>query len=204
MSRTAEPPGSLFPPFILASSSPRRRRLLDSAGLTFDVIPASVPEDPGADETPAAYVRRLAAEKAAEVARRQRAQGDSRPVLAADTTVVLDGEPLGKPADRNRAREMLVRLSGRTHLVITGVCLLDEDGGEHGQVVTTEVEFKELSAAEIEAYLDAGEWRDKAGSYGIQGRAAVMVRSVYGSYTNVVGLPLCEAVEALCEAGVAR
>jgi septum formation protein len=172
------------------------------AGLAFDVIPASVPEDPKADETPSGYVRRLAAEKAREVARRQQANGDTRPVLAADTTVVLDGETLGKPTGRDQARAMLTRLSGRTHLVITGVCLLDTDGVEHRHEVTTEVEFKELSADEIEAYLDAGEWRDKAGSYGIQGRAGGMVRAVYGSYTNVVGLPLCEAVEALSEVGV--
>lgn len=198
MSRPADP----LPPFILASSSPRRRDLLASAGLAFETDPGDVPEEPTPGEAPAAYVRRLARDKAREVARRRRSAGDSRPVLAADTVVVLDGEPLGKPADRAEARRMLERLSGRAHHVITGFCIVDATGGEQHEEVTTEVHFKQLRAGEIEAYLDTNEWVDKAGSYGVQGKAAHMVRTVLGSYTNVVGLPLCETVEALRRAGV--
>ena len=176
--------------------------MLDSAGFAFEVLPSDAPEVPVPDEEPEACVRRLAWEKALDVVNRRRAKGDRRVVLAADTMVVLDGEPMGKPADRGEAQEMLTRLSGRSHLVITGVCVIDDDHVEHRQEVTTEVRFKRLSTREIEAYLDGGEWRDKAGGYGIQGQAAYMVQSISGSYTNVVGLPLCEAVEALLHAGI--
>jgi septum formation protein len=199
----AEPgPAHATGAFILASASPRRRRLLSSVGLCFDVVPAAVGEDPEPGETPARYVRRLAADKARAVARRQRALGDPRPVLGADTTVVLEGATLGKPAGRDEARAMLQQLSARAHLVITGLCLVRSDGAEIRQEVTTAVHFKELSAAEIEAYLDAARWSDKAGGYAIQDHAAFMVREIHGSYTNVVGLPLCEAVEALSAIGV--
>jgi septum formation protein len=186
--------------FILASSSPRRQDLLVSAGLAFEVDPAEIDEEPSGNETPAEYVRRLALAKASEVAGRRNRQGDTRPVLAADTIVVIDGEVIGKPPSREVARRQLQRLSGRTHHVITGFCLLRiADPAEPAKIgeVTTEVEFKRLDPDEIEAYLETDEWRDKAGGYAVQGRAAYMVRSVFGSYTNVVGLPLCQAVEAL-------
>jgi septum formation protein len=185
------------PTFILASSSPRRQRLLASAGLRFVVDPAEISEATRADEAPVGYVRRLAREKARVVVARRRARGDRRPVLAADTIVVLDDEVLGKPAQREVAREQLQRLAGRDHEVITAFCLVAPDGGETVDVAITRVTFKALSPAQIEAYLDSGEWEDKAGGYAIQGGAAYMVRGVVGSYTNVVGLPLAEAVEAL-------
>jgi septum formation protein len=193
----ADQPAADAPGFILASASPRRNDLLASAGLCFDVQPAEINEETHAGEAPALYVRRLAREKARTVAIVRRAAGDRRPVLGADTIVVLDGEIIGKPPDRSQAREQLERLSGHQHHVITGYCVLDPRETELLDTATTEVVFKRLSSAEIEAYLDTEEWRDKAGGYAIQGRAAFMVRSIVGSYTNVVGLPLAEAVEAL-------
>jgi nucleoside triphosphate pyrophosphatase len=200
----ADPAISQAPGFILASASPRRHDLLASAGLRFVVQPAEIDEAALEGEAPPLYVRRLAREKARAVATPRRAAGDRRPVLGADTIVVLDGEIIGKPADRQRAREQLERLAGRQHQVITGFCVLDPGESEILDTATTEVVFKRLSAAEIEAYLETEEWRDKAGGYAIQGRAAFMVRSVMGSYTNVVGLPLAEAVEALEQARRAK
>ena len=182
---------------ILASASPRRSHLLGSAGVGFEVIPSDVPEDRLNGEPPTEYVRRLAASKAGSVASRCRARGDRRAVLGADTVVVLGDEVIGKPASRAEARHMLGRLSGRTHRVITGFCVLLPDGAERHQQVETKVTFKRLAPAELEHYLDSGEWEDKAGAYAIQGGAAYMVSRIEGSYTNVVGLPLCEVVEVL-------
>jgi len=158
-------------------------------------------EAPEPDEPPRSYVRRIAAEKARGVAHRLQTGGDTRPVLAADTIVVL-GDMLGKPESRDAALNMLLRLSGQWHEVITAFCLIDARGSEQRQEVVTRVQFKQLLPREIEAYLALGEWRDKAGGYGIQGGAAFMVRQIGGSYTNVVGLPLCEAVEALSRLGL--
>ena len=189
---------------ILASSSPRRRALLASAGLTFAVEPSSVDEGVLPGEAAADYVRRIAAAKASEVAGRWRADGDSRPVLGADTAVVVEGRILGKPADRDEARRFLAQLSGREHEVITGFCILLADDRRHHAEVVTKVRFKVLHPAEVEAYLDTGEWRDKAGAYAVQGNAAYMVESLSGSYTNVVGLPLCEVVEALRQVSAAE
>ena len=195
-------PADLAPDgFILGSASPRRRELLLSAGLNFEVQPSHVPEDVHPSEFPESYVRRLAAEKARDVAQRARARGDQRPVLAADTTVVVDGCALGKPSDAAEAQNMLARLSGRTHQVITGVCVIDTEK-EQIFAVCTAVQFKQLGAEEIAWYLASQEWRDKAGAYAIQGLAACLVSCISGSYTNVVGLPLCETVAALRRAGV--
>jgi septum formation protein len=183
--------------FILASESPRRRELLAGAGLEFDVEPSHADERPAPGEAPLAYVRRMAAAKAREVAARARARGDRRPVLAADTTVIVDAAILGKPDGADDARRMLRLLSGRAHQVATAFCVVDAAGRATPGESVTEVRFKALGDDELEAYLASEEWRDKAGAYAIQGRAACLVRSVSGSYTNVVGLPLCEAVEAL-------
>lgn len=188
------------PSFVLASSSPRRRRLLASAGLSFEVDPSNLSERPKEGESPTHYVRRMASDKAREVGQRRRSGGDTRPILAADTIVVVDGRIIEKPHDRDEAQEMLEILSGRAHYVITAFCIIDPRGDDHLEDVTTEVLFKRLRPDEIQAYLDTDEWRDKAGGYAVQGGAAYMVRSVMGSYTNVVGLPLCQAVEALGEA----
>jgi septum formation protein len=185
-------------PIVLASASPRRAELLTSAGISFTVVPSVVAEDRRPDEAPAALVLRLARAKAREVA--ERAGG--RFVLGADTMVVLDGDVLGKPRDRGEAEQTLGRLSGRVHEVMTGFEVYDRERGHAlGEVVTTRVEFKALQPEEIRAYAATGCPLDAAGAYGIQGRAAYMVRRVEGSYTNVVGLPLCEVVEALLRAG---
>jgi septum formation protein len=183
---------------ILASASLRRQELLDSAGIPFEVLPSEVDEGFQEGETPEEYVGRLARRKAAKAGERYR----DRWVLAADTVVVIDGRILGKPGDREEAREMLERLSDQEHRVITGFCLHRCDSGKSREgTVTTWVRFKSLSSREIDWYLDTGEPFDKAGAYAIQGKAAFMVREIRGSYTNVVGLPLTEVIEALQQMG---
>lgn len=182
---------------VLASASPRRAQLLTSAGLTFDVIPADIDESPRTAEDPSAYVARLSAEKAAKVAAVATvAAGDRRAiVIAADTTVDVDGVILEKPVDDDDARRMLALLSGRAHLVHTGVTVTA--AGSETLVVETVVEFVELSRDMIEWYVATRDWEGKAGGYGIQGSAAVLVQRIEGSVTNVIGLPLAETVAML-------
>ena len=170
---------------LLASSSPRRRELLQAAGWQVEVAPANLSERRRPRESPAAYVRRLARAKAAAVADRQPAAT----VLGADTVVVVDAAILGKPRHDAAARAMLRRLSGRRHQVLTGVCLR-RNGQEAVGVVATWVWFAPLSAADIRAYVATGEPRDKAGAYAIQGLAARFIPRIAGSYSNVVGLPV--------------
>ncbi|VGO22005.1 Maf family protein [Pontiella sulfatireligans] len=178
-----------FGTLVLASASPRRREMLASLGLSFDVIVPEIDETPRPGEAPRAFVERMAKEKAETVQ-------DERIVIAADTVVVLQNRILGKPADEAHASEMLSTLSGASHEVITGTCI--RQGGRFEVFsVSTEVVFRELEKAEIEAYIATGCPMDKAGAYAIQGGAAHMVRSINGSYTNVVGLPLCELYEML-------
>jgi septum formation protein len=176
---------------ILASSSPRRRELLTQAGFTFEVHPAHIPEDPYPNEDPIAYVVRLARAKAeavfAEISSKETAP--PQVVLGADTTVTLDNHILGKPTDAADAARMLRLLSGRTHRVITGVALASAQRTEVAAEVTG-VRFLTLSNEEIAAYIATGEPMDKAGAYGIQGRAARWIPRVEGCYFNVVGLPL--------------
>jgi len=179
---------------ILASASPRRTDLLREAGYVFEVEPADVDESELAGEPPAAYVVRVAAMKARAIAARH----PDEAILAADTTVAIDGAMLAKPADDADAARMLGLLSGRTHDVLTGVVLV-RTGRESSAVVGTRVRFRPLTAAEIDWYVASGEPRDKAGAYGVQGLAARFVASVDGSYSNVVGLPI-GAVRALLEA----
>ena len=183
-------------PLILASASPRRQEMLSSTGIEFEVIPSGVEEIFLRGESPGEHVNRLARMKARKVAEQHR----GRWVLAADTIVVIDGRVLGKPQDREEAKEMLRLLNNRVHRVITGYCLLRVPSrrSREGRVVTR-VRFKALSSKEIRWYLDTGEPFDKAGGYAIQGKAAFMVKEINGSYTNVVGLPLTEVVEALQE-----
>lgn len=179
------------PRWILASASPRRRELLVEAGQCFDVIPSGAPEEAHPGESGEALSRRLAFEKAAEVAERH----PGRWVLGADTLVLCDDVILGKPADRAAARHMLERLSGRPHRVVTAFVLIDPRGGVAERLaIESVVVFRDLSATEIESYLALQEWSDKAGGYAIQGAARAFVHELRGSYTNVVGLPL-EAVE---------
>ncbi len=184
------------PLLILASASPRRQELLAAAGIAFEIIPSEADEETREGESPEDYVGRLALNKATEVAGKH----PHRWVLAADTIVVIDDSILGKPNNPQEARQMLEKLSGREHRVITGYCILQASSGKRreGKAVTR-VTFKDLSPGEIQWYLDTGEPFDKAGAYAIQGGAAFMVREISGSYTNVVGLPLCEVVEALKE-----
>jgi septum formation protein len=170
---------------VLASQSPRRVELLTAAGIPFDVIPVDVDESTRPLETPDAYVIRVARAKAGSAAARTTA----RPILAADTIVAIDDLVLGKPRDDRDAARMLERLSGRVHLVITGVVLLT-DGAIRTDVETTHVEFLELSPAEIDWYVATGEPRDKAGAYAVQGLGSRFVRRIEGSYSNVVGLPI--------------
>ena len=178
---------------ILASASPRRTGLLREAGYAFDVEPAHVDESGLAGEAPRAYVLRVAALKARAVA----ASHPDDLVLAADTTVVIDGLMLAKPSDDDDARRMLGLLSGRTHDVLTGVVLVCA-GRESSAVADTRVRFRPLTRAEIDWYVASGEPQDKAGAYGVQGLASRFVEAVDGSYSNVVGLPV-GAVRALLD-----
>jgi septum formation protein len=183
----------MSPRLVLASASPRRRELLAGAGLVFEVVPSAVPEVQRTGESPAAFARRLAHDKASDVAAR-------RPgccVLGADTIVVVDDTTLGKPEDRNQAQWMLQQLSGRAHRVLTAVVLIDPGGRREELVVESVVEFRVLEHGEIEDYLDSGEPFDKAGAYAVQGLARRFVTSVRGSYSNVIGLPMDEVVALL-------
>ena len=173
---------------ILASASPRRRELLSQIGVVFDVDAAHV--DEGDDP------RVNAVEKARAAAARHR--GEDAVVLGADTEVVLDGSVLGKPGGEAHAREMLRRLSGRTHAVVTAYALVDcTTGRELVRSVETEVTFRHLTDDDIDAYVATGEPLDKAGAYGIQGRGAVLVDRIDGDYFTVVGLPLADLAAAL-------
>jgi len=178
---------------VLASGSPRRRDLLRSVGVEPVVVPADVDETPLPGEEPLAYVTRLARAKADAVA--------GGLVLAADTTVVLDGALLGKPADAAEATRMLRALGGRTHLVCTGVCV--RHGGAHAAgSATTAVTFEPLTEADVGWYVGTGEPFDKAGAYAIQGGGGLFVAAVEGSFSNVVGLPLHLVRRLLEEVGV--
>lgn len=168
---------------MLASASPRRKELLSAAGLDFEIRPASVDETPLPDEPPAIYVARLAEAKARAIWR------PGEIALGADTTVVLDGEILGKPADAAEAETMLARLAGRGHEVFTGYCIFDGETASGG-VESTYVHFLPMTAAEIAAYAASGEPLDKAGAYGIQGLASKYIDRIEGCYFNVVGLPV--------------
>lgn len=181
------------PSLILASASPRRQALLKQLGVHFVVEPAHIDERCAAGEAALDYVRRMAREKAAAIRSRH---DDPRPVLAADTSVVLDDDILGKPGDHFSALGMLARLSGRTHQVITAVCV-DSGAGEEVIAVQTEVSFLTLDRELCEAYLASGEAWDKAGGYGIQGLGGALVSGIRGSYSNVVGLPLSETWQLL-------
>jgi septum formation protein len=181
----------------LASASPRRQELLRQIDVPFEALPADIVELPLSGESPRDYVSRLARAKARAVAALVKQQGlTQRPVLGADTEVVLDGEILGKPRDRLHGISMLQRLSGTTHEVLTAVCVIDEDV-EQEIVSESRVTFARLSAAEIARYWASGEPADKAGGYAIQGRAAAFIMHVEGSYSGIVGLPLHETARLL-------
>lgn len=215
-------------PLTLASSSPRRKELLEKLGFTVRVVQAPIDETAAQGELPEDYAKRVARAKVLAAVRRLQAtlymtdqearrvltQGQAltpttargedalRWVIGADTVVVVDDVIYGKPADIQEARETLQKLSGREHFVITGFCLFDLKRNREGlQAVTTVVKFKELTRTEIDAYVSAGESMDKAGAYAVQGVGSYLVEYLRGSYTNVVGLPLCQVIEMMEEMG---
>lgn len=182
---------------MLASASPRRLELLAQIGVVPDAIrPADIDETPLKAEDARAYVARVAAEKAAAVA-----ANEPGVVLAADTTVLAGRRILGKPADAAEAEAFLRLLSGRRHHVLTAVTVISRAAARH-RLVDTTVRFRQLTAADIAAYVDGGDWRGKAGGYGIQGPAGAFVPWMQGSFTAVVGLPLAETATLLAAAGI--
>jgi septum formation protein len=187
----------MHPVICLASSSPRRRELLSQIGVPHVVAGADIDETVLPGETPHAYVTRLAREKALAI----RGAGQRLPVLAADTTVVVDGRVFGKPRDRADAIDMLGQLSDRIHEVLTAVALADSRGVSE-RLSSNAVRFRRISLEECAAYWETGEPRDKAGGYAIQGLGAVFVESLTGSYSAVMGLPLFETGDLLQAAGI--
>lgn len=179
---------------ILASASPRRLDLLRQVSIEPDQVdPADIDETPGKDETPRLLALRLAREKAMAVAQRH----PDAYVLAADTLVAVGRRILNKPVDEADARRMLALLSGRAHKVLTGVCVIAPGGKVASRLSETRLHFKQLSKAEIESFIDAGEWRDAAGAYKIHQRAGAFCLQLSGSFTGVVGLPLYETLALL-------
>ena len=186
---------------VLASASPRRKELLQQIGLDFEVIPSRAKEEVLADETPEEHVIRLSIDKATEVANRNNVSG--RWFIGSDTIVLSNNQILGKPRDHSHAAEMLQQLSGREHQVLSGYAIIDRQTGEQrAEAVTTKVWFRHLTDAEITGYIETGEPADKAGAYAIQGLGVCFVAKIEGSYTNVVGMPLCKLTLALKELGV--
>ncbi len=191
--------GCTAPPLVLASSSPRRKEVLETIGFQFEVVPpppeTEQPWGPGQD--PIAFAEQTARAKCEHVA-------SMRPdalVVAADTVVILDAVVLEKPVDADDARAMLAHLAGRDHVVCTGVAMVSPSGERVSGVEITEVEFRDLDEQEIAAYVATGEPLDKAGAYGIQGFGAALVKQVNGCYFNVMGLPVARSIELLREAG---
>jgi len=174
---------------ILASSSPRRKEIMKMMGIPFDIIEPETEEIIGTDEDPNDLVSRLACMKASDVYERA---GKGHIVVGIDTIVCIDGLVLGKPHDRCDAYAMLKRLSGRTHKVLSGVCIMEDKTAPISFVSETEVTFADMSDNEIDEYVDTKEPYDKAGAYGIQGKAAKFIKSIKGCYYNVMGLPLSE------------
>ena len=187
-------------PLVLASASPRRKRLLAQMGLPYRVVVSRVPEE-GSAEIPEDFCRDLAVLKAKEVGSRETGSW----ILGADTIVVIGARVLGKPENREDAKRMLSLLNGKEHQVMTGFCVLNPAGVvAHSESVSTSVRFKPLSEGEIDGYIRSREPFGKAGAYAIQGVGAFMVESISGSYTNVVGLPMCALVNALVQCGALK
>jgi len=191
----------MHPQIYLASQSPRRRELLEQIGIYPKVVAVDIDECPHANEAPAEYVIRLALEKA-KAANSTLNKDESLPVLAADTSVVIDNKILGKPASRDEALAMMQQLSGRTHNVLTGVALINNKETK-SRLSVNHVTFRPVSETEALAYWDSGEPQDKAGGYAIQGIGAMFISRLEGSYSGVMGLPLFETTELLRSAGVA-
>ena len=187
------------PRFVLASASPRRLDLLAQIAIAPDLVdPADIDETPVRNELPRDHAARLADEKAQAV----RTRHADAVILAADTVVALGRRILPKAEDAETARRCLAMLSGRRHKVIGGLVVIGAEGRTWRRLVTTSVKFKRLEKAEIDAYIDSGEWDGKAGGYAIQGRAAALIPWIEGSWSNVVGLPLYETAQLLRSAGI--
>ncbi|MBR7887958.1 septum formation inhibitor Maf [Marinomonas sp. A79] len=193
---------------VLASASPRRKELLGTLVVSFQVLPANIDETPYEQEAPADYVVRMAKEKAqASIHKYQQQAADLQDkaaiFIASDTSVVIDGNILGKPASLDEAKVMLRQLSGRSHQVLTSLCISNlEQDHLVAKCVSSDVCFRDISDVEIEHYWRSGEPQDKAGSYAIQGLGAVFVRSMSGSYSAIVGLPLFETSQILSQFGI--
>jgi septum formation protein len=183
----------------LASASPRRQELLHQLGIAFEVMPANLDEIRGTNETPTQYVTRVARDKAAHIARA--VPNLDAAVLGADTEVVLDDEVFGKPRDRNHGLEMLQRLQGRVHEVLTAVVLIYR-GHEYMDISRSSVTIAPMTAVEIDRYWDTGEPVGKAGGYAVQGRGAAFIARIDGSYSGVMGLPLFELTQLFKKAGL--
>ncbi len=186
---------------LLASSSPRRAELLRQIGVAFEVFPVDIDESPGPGEGAEAYVLRMAQSKAAAALEQLADSASRRPVLAADTTIAIDDDIIGKPSEQLPCYEILDRLSGRAHQVLSAVALAS-DAGIDWRLSRNRVQFRRLETAEIEAYCATDEPRDKAGAYAIQGVAAIFVERLEGSYSSVMGLPLFETAELLRSAEI--
>jgi septum formation protein len=182
------------PPLVLASTSPQRRAILEQLGLPFDIVPPSYVEDDGPEASPGELVKAHAVGKAHSVAD----GAGERPVLGVDTAVVLDGTVYGKPQGAGQAVEMLEALSGRTHDVVSGLCLLTL-AWEEVEAETTRVSFRALTPRNIATYVAEGEWDGRAGAYAIQGLGASLVERIEGDYLNVVGLPAALLIRLLAE-----
>lgn len=187
------------PQIVLASASPRRRELLTQIGVTIRVAAADIEENPLEGEHPADFVIRMAREKAIEIMRRERTRV---PVLGADTAVILEGRILGKPAGKQDAFAMLTSLSGRTHEVYSAVAVAVSETEIHDALNVSRVTFTELEPEWIESYIETGDPMDKAGAYGVQGKAAEKISRIEGSFYGVMGLPLFETAELLKRARV--
>ncbi|WP_272699649.1 Maf family protein [Desulfovibrio sp. Fe33] len=186
-------------PIVLASGSPRRRELLSDLGLTFDVHPSPLEEpSPKPDERPADYVLRMAELKTLDVAAKFR----GATVIGADTAVVLGNRIMGKPHSKLDALDMLEALSGETHQVVTGFCVVLPDGAIFSEAVSTDVDMRVSTEGELMSYIETGEPMDKAGAYAIQGVGTFLVTAIRGSYTNVVGLPMARLLEMLLKYGI--
>jgi septum formation protein len=187
---------------ILASSSPRRKELLERLGLRFEVIPSLIDEIPLRDESPEDFALRASTEKALSVSR---SLDSDSVVIGADTIVVIGGEILGKPKDEEEATIMLEKIAGREHRVITGFSIVKPKAEIlYRNLVESRVKIKTLAPCEIEGYIKTGEPMDKAGAYGAQGIGAFMIEEIHGSYTNVVGLPLAQVIDVLTGLGVLK
>ena len=187
------------PSMVLASASPRRRELLHQIGIVFRVVAADIEEIPLTGEKPGDFVLRMARGKALEVMRRE---GAGLPVLGSDTAVILDGQILGKPVDRGDAIAMLSSLSGKTHEVFSAVAVAVSETKIHEALNVTRVTFSRLEPDWIESYCDTGDPMDKAGAYGVQGKAAEKISRIEGSFYGVMGLPLYETAQLLKRAEV--